>query len=627
MNPIRKAWFAVRELGVKRLSQYAWYQFQRQRGAYLQMPKLADFDFGDFKPTPIFDKLTAGEIRGHDELLRYAEQLFNGQVCLFGEIAAPLKFARLGILAHWSKTSLPSDEDVKMTWEPVRFQWVFTLGRAFILTGNTKYADTFWMLFEEFRAANPVNMGLNWVSAQEVGLRALAWIFAWQVFQDASSFDDGRENALLAGIAEHLQRIPPTMIYAESQENNHLLSEAAALYAGGVFLDGHPLAKSWKDMGRKWLNWCFEHQFDEAGEYIQHSTNYHRLALQLALLAHAASRKANEKFSDRAEGNLKRATFWLLDKTEADGDGLNFGHNDGANFLEWSPDHFADQRPTLQAAGRAFLRSEVFSSGDWDELSSWLGLKQTANRCVDRPQDEGYRVIASGELKARMRAKILRSRPAHMDQIHIQATVRGEEILLDTGTYSYSHLNPWKNALVSARNHNCVLIDGAEPMERAGQFLLLNRDQADWLGEQTDTRLFAFHTGFNRSGVTHYRELEIDRATLVCRDTFTGKKRVKKTIQFFWQFPDLPWEVEGDLLRINSEKYSVKLILRSDKSSEGISIVRGGELVYGEPVSDCETLGWRSPTYLVKHPILTVIEKGYSALPYIHETRFDIQLK
>ena len=627
MNLISKTWFLVREVGLKRLGQNAWYRFQKERGAYQRQNIEVDWDPSTIIPKPIFVLPEKKQIGAADKVLGYADEIVKGTIMVFGALPVPLTFQNSAAQKHWSVTELPDDSDVKLIWEPARFQWVFTLGRAYKLTGDAKYAEAYWRVFNEFQSANPVGLGLHWYSAQEVALRAIAWMFAWQVFSRQDE-DTERGNLLLKGIAEHLQRIPQTLTYAQSQENNHLLSEACALYLGGVFLQGYPKATEWKQLGKKWLEWCFTRQIDDQGEYVQHSTNYQRLVLQMALLAWRAANVAGEEFSSKAMIDLKRATLWLGDKVNrVDGTAINFGHNDGANFLEWNPTDFMDYRSTLQSAGFAFANCRFFPSGEWDELGEWLGVEEQGEY-KDSIMDQGYRKISSGILTARMRAKQLKNRPGHMDQLHVQAEYDGWEFLLDTGTYSYNLPGIWRNPFLSARNHNCVRIDGVEPMQRAGQFLVLNRGQANWLGEQTPDRLFAFNFGFQRVGVTHYRELTVTENQLICTDTFAGKKNHRKTIEVYWQLPDMRWQAAITTLKL--ENKCVTLDIANDPLhtlTESISLVRGGKVIFGGEVKDSETLGWRSLTYLAKEPCLTLVHKVTSDLPYVHKTIFNIALK
>ena len=97
----------------------------------------------------------------------------------------------------------------------------------------------------------------------------------------------GADGACARAVADHAARIPPTLVYARAQNNNHLLSEAAGLYTAGLALPDHPQAAHWRELGWKWLNHAFQRQIAADGTYTQHSTNYHRLMLQAALWVHA----------------------------------------------------------------------------------------------------------------------------------------------------------------------------------------------------------------------------------------------------------------------------------------------------------------------------------------------------
>ena len=111
----------------------------------------------------------------------------------------------------------------------------------------------------------------------------MAFVWAAQVFAGSSSSTPERKAALARSIAFHASRIIPTLVYARSQQNNHLLTEAAGLLTAGLALPGHPQASHWCALGWKWLNEGLRSQIDSYGEYAQHSTNYHRLMLQVVL--------------------------------------------------------------------------------------------------------------------------------------------------------------------------------------------------------------------------------------------------------------------------------------------------------------------------------------------------------
>jgi hypothetical protein len=77
---------------------------------------------------------------------------------------------------HWCDIRLfdPNVGDVKFIWEPSRFAWAYTLARAYSHTGDEKYAEKFWKLFESWMDANQPNRGHNYTCGQECAIRTMA---------------------------------------------------------------------------------------------------------------------------------------------------------------------------------------------------------------------------------------------------------------------------------------------------------------------------------------------------------------------------------------------------------------------------------------------------------------------
>ncbi len=259
---------------------------------------------------------------GEEALLKEAGEIVKGKVRLFGGDAVPLQLTFKEPLRHWTEYELRPEllsplyspvADIKFLWEPARFGWAYTLGRAYYLSSrpprsgpSEAYAEAFWKYFERFTEGNPAYLGPHWMNGQEVAIRLMALVWAAQVFEEATASSAGRRALVAQSITEHARRIPPTLVYARSQNNNHLITEAAAMYTAGVTLD----QRSWRDLGWRWLNHALQHQISSYGEYIQHSTNYHRLMLQSALWVDAMLRgpaKPRERWPSQTLEALTRA--------------------------------------------------------------------------------------------------------------------------------------------------------------------------------------------------------------------------------------------------------------------------------------------------------------------------------
>ena len=195
MNRFQLAIKAATQLGLKKSTLYARYQLGLKSGwiKLLTPANNAPPKTEWLKPSGAFP-LSLPDVSALDypssNLLDEANTILSGDFHRFGaEETSPIDLSPPPPLSHWTHTNdnPGSGEDIKFLWEPARFGWVFTLGRAYLLQHDDKYATAFWQQAETFWAANPPNLGPNWASGQEVALRILAFTFALQVFDDSQS--------------------------------------------------------------------------------------------------------------------------------------------------------------------------------------------------------------------------------------------------------------------------------------------------------------------------------------------------------------------------------------------------------------------------------------------------------
>ena len=137
---------------------YAWYQFGLHSGYLRRATNSALNKVGthpehlQFTPLLVMpgqDDLIAvlGE-SGMSQLLSEADEIVSGKQRLFGAEALPLKLSFSEPLHPWTTYEtrpeylhqlIDAGTDIKYIWEPGRFGWVYTLARAYYLSGNERY--------------------------------------------------------------------------------------------------------------------------------------------------------------------------------------------------------------------------------------------------------------------------------------------------------------------------------------------------------------------------------------------------------------------------------------------------------------------------------------------------------
>jgi hypothetical protein len=638
---------ALRELGVRPVGLYGLYQLQLRSGVLERRTQATTAAAAREEAGQLYAALLSNlperdvleAVCGSDGVRRTlmeADEIAARQVRLFGGPPQPLDLRPPGPLPHWStyeKGRLAAPRgDIKWLWEAGRFGWAYTLGRAYRLCTDERYAQAFWSHAEDFWQANPPYRGPHWLSAQEAALRLMALVFAGQVFAGSPHSTAERVTRLAGSIAEHAARIPPTLAYARAQNNNHLLSEAAGLYTAGRALPDHPQARNWRSMGWKWFHAGLQSQIDSQGAYVQNSANYQRLMLQLALwIQRLAAQDPQDPMPGESLQRLASATGWLLALLDPhSGTVPNLGPNDGAHILPLSSCPFEDYRPTLQAAGQAFLGNRPLKSGAWDELALWLVLAVAPERPAaptHRRAGSPPHVLRHPDLPswAYLRAERFSGRPGHADQLHLDLWWRGQNLARDAGTYLYNAPPPWDNSLASTAVHNTLTINNRDQMTRAGRFLFVDRVQAE-VTENGDDRLTARHDGYQRMGWVHQRTLQATPQGWQVTDRILPARpggRSGETVQarLHWLLPDWPWEVQGACLRLLSSAGWVELEITAEIRGEStagsrpepaaatdppqVQLVRAGELIYGSGEIS-PTWGWFSPTYGYKYPALSL---------------------
>lgn len=626
MNKYKKLTLLIKEIGLSDILSYAWYQTRLRSGEIRRRTPAGGIDIEKLLPDPsaidlsIFESnwKSLSKTRG---LLTPSQELQNLLVGKFrpfiGEVSPLSLDPALGKLRHWSEYSNDIDGlDIKKIWEPSRFTWSLVLARAYAITRDNDYAALFWLKIEDFLRCNPVNLGPNWSSAQEVALRTIIWIITSSSMLDAPATTPQRVRILSEAISQHALRILPTLSYAKSQNNNHILSEALGLvFAGECLGSNSEIAQRWMRIGELEFERSLLEQISDDGTYSQHSANYHRMMLQLALLYNTHLRKHERTLSGKLKERLVQASRWLIAQMDTDSGRVpNLGHNDGSLILPLGCTEFRDYRPTAQAAAMAFLGTPCLPPGQWDELLDWLELaRPQESAAIPSFTSPAVHKVEDTNMWGTVRGVNFRGRPAHADQLHADLWWNGINIARDAGTYSYNDPPPWQNALDSTRVHNTVTIDGLDQMTRVSRFLWLDQANAKWEPQTSSTLISASHNGYRKLGYRHERSLSLVQGigfTILDHMLQFHPDQKEHLFIIHWLLPDWSWNLENDSLRLVKNQKSIVIQItasHNEKDAETMlqdrSLIRGGKTLFGSRIDPI--LGWESNTYSEKHAVLS----------------------
>ncbi len=403
--------------------------------------------------------------------------------------------------------------DHKIIWELNRHQHLVTLAQAYLFSGDPANLAEICSQLDSWIAANPCMRGINWASALEVALRSLSWIWVDHLVgpQLPADFRAGWHHELY----RH-GRFLENNLSVYFSPNTHLLGEAMALHALGLFFAPHPDARRWEQLGELRMHEQIDRQVRADGSHIEQSTYYHVYALDMFLL-HAILGNPDGGYLN----TLSRMADYLDGLLGPSRTLAFFGDDDGGRlFHPFGPrDQFA--RATLATA------SAVLRRVDWSHCRAdlhpqaawWLGVFRTPKRThVVRTSrlflDAGLAVMAAGENQIILNAGSFGPWSAghsHAGALSIVARSGSEDILIDPGTYTYTADPAARDWFRGTEAHNTVRIDGLDQATPAGPFRWTDHPQVQILSWDSNGERDTLGAECRYAGFTHRRRIEFHK--------------------------------------------------------------------------------------------------------------------
>jgi hypothetical protein len=467
---------------------------------------------------------------------------------------------------HWSKLNYLDAEvagDKKIIWELNRQQYFATLGQAYLLTGNEKYAQTFVNNLESWMDANPPKLGINWASSLEVAFRSMSWLWAFYFFKSSPSMTGKtfvRAWKFLYLSARHLESYLSTYF----SPNTHLTGEALGLFFLGALLPEFKEADRWRELGSRILIEQLSHHIRDDGVYFEQSSYYHRYTSDFYLHFLLIARANNFTLPSAVEESLVKLLDHLMYITRPDGTTPLFGDDDGGR-LGMLDDRAADDfRGTLAVGSVVFNRGDYkFVADEAAETLLWLtgaeGLGRFDSLAVEQPGetskaflDGGYFVMRDGWTRDANYLLFdcgphgsLSYGHAHADALSIDVAAKGRTTLVDPGTYTYTGSKELRDWFRSSQAHNTVSLDGESSSIPDGAFSWKTSARCSlqkWITEGRYDFVAGQHDGFMRlpDPVTITREiLFLKRDYWIVRDALSSSDSHQASIAFhFDSSPD-----------------------------------------------------------------------------------------
>jgi hypothetical protein len=545
-------------------------------------------------PGPVIDALRPTPFAA--EVVQLADLVIAGSYPLLGTVfhlggevdwrrdfvsgrTSPLKYFRSVPYLDASQVG-----DHKVIWELSRHQFLVVLAQAYRFTGRREYLSVIERHLHSWFHQNPYMEGINWCSALEIAFRSLSWM--WVFHLAGGDLDADLRTRLLTGLYQHGSYLEYNLSFYFSP-NTHLLGEAVALHALGVLFPEWPRSRRWMKSGGRVTQQQLDRQIEADGSHFEQSSYYHVYALDFFLLHWSL---AGQMPPPKA---VRMAEFLhvLLGSDRAI---PLIGDDDGGRLFHPYGDCTRFGRATLATSAIQLGRTDwPFASEDvWPQAAWWLGVP--ALHVAPQPgsippsarfSDTGLVTLATDDIQVLFDAGGFGRGSAghsHSDALSVIVRRGADEILVDSGTFTYVADPVERDRFRGVAAHNTVRVDGRDQATPATPFR--------W-DEKPDVRLIrsdavSAEAVCKTATYEHRRSVALEPGRLVIRDSITGGASIEQ----FWHPGEPAEQIGAATFRIGK---SVELVLPVNGRAEVIP-------------------GWRSKVYGQKFesPVIRYVPEG-----------------
>jgi uncharacterized heparinase superfamily protein len=429
--------------------------------------------------------------------------------------------------------------DVKVPWELSRCHHWVTLGRAYSLHADKRYAREFVAQLHDWIDANPWPYGVNWGRAMEVAVRAVNWLWAAALFDAAPEFDDRARLRLLKSLLQHGRHVLDNLEMSD-HNGNHYLSNGVGLLFLGVLLPGFADAAAWRRKGLEIVWGEIAYQVHTDGVDFEQAIGYQGLVLEFWYSCLRLCDLNGVPVPVSARERLTRMFDFVLAYTRPDGTFPQIGDNDDGRLAGTDDEPVGSHRRHLAVGGALLARPDLLAAADGAvETAVWLLGPEvlSATRVPAEPvsrafPDGGFYVLRAPDAVTVVDAGEVGMRGigghGHNDVLAFDLWAAGAAVLPDSGTYVYTADPTARQALRSTAAHNTVRIDGREIARLGGDHWLWRiEDDAHptvlaWQSNAARDVLEAQHDGY--APLIHRRRIAFDKQRCAWRidDTVDG---------------------------------------------------------------------------------------------------------
>ena len=386
-----------------------------------------------------------------------------------------------------------TSRDNEWSWSLFRNIYWQPLARAYAATGEDRYVEEIVAQMESFASAWPAAPFIEDLTFEkkspypghawrtiEAGVRIYTtWLPCFFVIKDSPAFNRKGWTVFLNMIHDHAEFL--LSHYSNHDRSSNWLSmESSALLQLGILFPEFKQAEEWREVGYRRVMHEIKYCFDNDGIHMERTPVYHLVASIAFFQAVRLCRINGLEVPPYAMPILVKSLEFIAALVkpdfstpmigDADREDLTARKSDTSLFEGMNLSFIPDDLNEL----RGYFRQMALLTGREDFL--WFS---TAGKKGRPPLERNYKMTDAGIYVMRtgwnrnssyflchgvQLERGERSTHSHNDVGHVEISLRGEDILIDSGRYIYnsSCWKDWRHYFLSARAHNTLFVDDHE---------------------------------------------------------------------------------------------------------------------------------------------------------------------
>lgn len=454
--------------------------------------------------------------------------------------------------------------DEEFLFQLNRHGFLIQLGQAYYLTNDEKYLKHFCRIIENWIDTQPCDYKKNgpWRSL-ETGIRADNWIKAIKYIQNTKYYSQSLKTKFEKSLLSHIDVLKKEHSAFQKGSNWGIIQDGGLFQIGLYFYDNNII-----ELALERLNQETDLQIMSDGVHWEQSSGYHNAVLTVLLDVIISAQKQNISLPDSLKNKIFSMAQANIKWIKPNGHHPLFGDSDDNDIRDiMSTCAYIFDRSDFKYCGYNILSYDSIWNIGFDSIEKYDKICSQAPTFLNAIlKDSGNFILRENQSENSnwlcFHNGYTGGGHAHADKLHFDLMIKGKDVLVDAGRYTYLN-NTERRYLKSSKAHNVCLIDNKQYLQMTNQWGVKNpapNVNYPYFDNEYCSLIGGGHFGYLKSKGSYIERqiLYIKPDIYIIIDRF--KSRLFHTYQQYFHFsPSSSVKINNNCAEFNDETACAKM--------------------------------------------------------------------